>query len=166
MSLIATITPDCKFISLTFTAASGTATVEITNGSEYGYDFNATVLPNQPFNIVLNLISTVGIVDGVFEIELTDSAGNKQYVGAVGKCAINCCIAKKMDTILGCDCACKKCNSDLIAAERIHLLMEGVESDVAQISDNTASNEAYYESAVKKYNKAAELCSDSCGCSC
>lgn len=165
MSLIATITPDCKFMSLTFTAAVGQATVEIENGT-YEYDFSANVQLNQTFNIVLNLASTVGTGDGVFEITLTDSAGAKQYVGAVGKCAINCCIAKKMDTILSCDCACKKCNSDLMAAERIHLLIEGVESDVAQVSDNTASNEGFYESAIKKYNKAVELCSDSCGCSC
>ena len=46
------------------------------------------------------------------------------------------------------------------------LLIHAIETDLSQISGDVANNTAIYTNANAKYNKALELCSDSCGCSC
>lgn len=154
-------------MSLAFSGAQGQATVNITNeAGNADYTFSVQ-LPggNQVFGTTLSLAS-IGATDGIFEIKVTDSAGVVQYAGVLGKCALNCCIAKKMDSILGCDCSCTKCNHDLIKAERVHLLISGIEADLSQIGSDTEKNAAFYVTAKRKYGKASELCADDCGCSC
>jgi hypothetical protein len=166
MSLKATITGDCRYMSLAISGAQGQASVNISNGEDVEYDFTVQ-LPEGGlvFGTTLSL-EAVGATNGIFKIEVTDSSGVKQYTAALGKCNLNCCIAKKMDSILGCDCGCTKCNHSLIIAERVHLLISGIEADLAQIGSDTAKNAAFYTTAQRKYDKASELCSDDCGCSC
>jgi len=152
-------------MSLAVSGAQGQASVEIKNGD---FEYNSTVqLPSggQVFGVTLSLDS-IGVTNGIFKVKVTDAQGENQYDAALGKCDLNCCIAKKLDTILDCDCSCKKCNSDLLTAERIQLLILGIEADLAQIGSDTEKNAAFYTTAERKYAKALELCSDDCGCSC
>ena len=167
MSLIATITADCKYMSLAISGAQGTASVQIENIAQSLDETLQFQLPasGQVFGTTLSL-AALGASEGIFEITVTDIDGVKQYTGALGKCSLDCCIAKKMDAILSCDCACKKCNHELIQAERIHLLISGTEADLAQIGADTEKNASFYITAKRKYKKALELCSDDCGCSC
>lgn len=153
-------------MSLVITGAQGPANILVQNGS-LSHSVSV-VLPSggAAFNTLLYLSSTVGTKDGIFEISGTDSNGDVAFAGAFGKCALNCCVAKKVDSLLGCDCGCNKCNNTLIQAERVNLLTVGIESDLMQIQNNLEVNAIIYETAKKKYNKALELCSDSCGCNC
>ena len=167
MSIKATITEDCRYMSLAISGAQGQATVLIENPKEDQSETLQFTLPgsNQVFGTILSLQS-LGAVKGIFRIKVTDSDGNIQYAAAFAKCDLICCIAKKVETILGCDCSCKKCNHDLLQAERVHLLISGIEADLSQIENDQSKNAAFYTTAEKKYNKALELCSDDCGCSC
>ena len=153
-------------MSLVISGAQGPANIVILNGT---LSYSLTVqLPagGAAFNTLLYLDSTVGTVNGIFQISGTDSNGDNAYAGAFGKCSIDCCIAKKVDKLLGCDCGCTKCNNTLIQAERVHLLSLGVETELRFIGNDLAINAAIYERARLKYRKMLELCSDSCGCNC
>jgi hypothetical protein len=54
----------------------------------------------------------------------------------------------------------------MITADRVHLLIVAIETDLLQIGGDQAANTAIITNANSKYNKALELCSDSCGCNC
>ena len=166
MSAHATITGNCRFMSLVLSGAAGSATLTIRNN-----DLTYTSPVNLPggngsFNTVLNLNDTVGTGDGIFEIELKDSAGIVHYAGAFGTCALDCCISKKVSSILGCDCGCSKCNKHLLTAERVNLLILAIETNLGRISNDVIANSAMYTLSKSEYEKAVDLCSDSCGCSC
>jgi len=166
MSANATITGDCKYISLVLSGAQGSASVLISNG-EVSHSFNVSLPPYEAaYHTVVNLGATQLSSDGIFEIKVTDSAGTVHETGTFGKCSLNCCIAKKVDSLLDCDCDCKKCDKTLITAERVLLLVTGIETDMAQLGEDSSVNTGLFENAKKKYNKALELCSECCGCSC
>ena len=166
MSVTATITADCRYLSLVLSGQSGIATLTVRNGSN-SHTFNAT-LPggNGTFNTVLNTHSQLGTGDGIFEVTMLDTSGIPQYAAVLGDCALNCCITKKISHIIGCDCGCIKCNHHLQTAERVNLLILAIKTSLAQISDSLESNTAILTDAKAKYAKALELCSDSCGCNC
>jgi hypothetical protein len=165
MGLTATITGDCRHLSITAAVQTGQATLTITNN---GVSWStATVIPGTPtWNTVLDLTATIGIIDGIFEVRLTDASGQTHLAAVLGDCSLQCCISKKLDSILGCDCSCSKCNHHLITAERVQLLITGIRFALSRIGDNINENTAILENSKKKYNKATELCSDSCGCNC
>lgn len=166
MAAYSTITGDCGFISIVASGAAGTASVFIRNGNLS--HTTTLVLPtgNGTANLVLNSQSTIGVVDGIFSIKVTDIAGTVHSTAVLGKCALMCCIAKKLDSLLGCDCGCVKCNSDLMQAERVNLLIMSIETSLAQVGQFPANDAALIINAERKYQKALELCSDNCGCSC
>lgn len=166
MSAHATITGNCRYMSLVLSGAFGSATLTIRNGSN---TFTQNVnLPggNGSFNLVLDLKNQVGTGDGIFEIELRDSQNVVYTAGAFGSCALDCCISKKVSDILGCDCGCNKCNASLITAERVNLLSLGITTDLSFIGLGAIDDAALYTNAKAKYAKAVELCSGNCGCGC
>jgi len=168
MNLTASITGDCRFMSISVTGATSQAEVSITvsDGSN-SYLISADANLSGNYTTAIYLSTTVGSQAGVFEITVIDSAsGTIAYAGALGKCDLDCCIAKKVDSLLGCDCSCTKCNDTLIVAERVHLLIAAIETELAQIGGDEAANTAIITNSRGKYNKALELCSDSCGCNC
>jgi len=168
MNLTASITGDCRFMSISVTGATSQEEVSITvsDGSN-SYLISADANLSGNYTTAIYLSTTVGSQAGVFEITAIDSAsGTIAYAGALGKCDLDCCIAKKVDSLLGCDCSCTKCNDTLIVAERVHLLIAAIETELAQIGGDEAANTAIITNSRGKYNKALELCSDSCGCNC
>ncbi len=168
MNLTASITGDCRFMSISVTGATSQEEVSITvsdGSSSYLISADANLSGN--YTTAIYLSTTVGSQAGVFEITAIDSAsGTIAYAGALSKCDLDCCIAKKVDSLLGCDCSCTKCNDTLIVAERVHLLIAAIETELAQIGGDEAANTAIITNSRSKYNKALELCSDSCGCNC
>jgi len=165
--ITATITGDCRYLSLVLTGAQGMAQVTVTNG-QYQYQSNVN-LPSggASYNSVLDLQASVGTRDGIFQISMTDANGTRSYAAAFGKCSLLCCIAKKMESIIGCDCGCSKCSTALNQAERVNLLIVSVESALSQLSpEDPTVNAGIYASAQEKYDKAVELCSVSWGCGC
>ena len=136
MNITTSITGDCRFISIGVSGATAQG----------------------PLTISVNDDSFSAITDNV--------TGTSVYSGELGKCELDCCIAKKVDSLLGCDCECTRCSGTLETANRVMLLIHAIETDLSQISGDVANNTAIYTNANAKYNKALELCSDSCGCSC
>ena len=166
MNITATITGNCRFMSLVVSGDQGLTYVNIANGTDM-YQVEV-VLPagNAAANTVISLEDTIGVTNGIFELSGIDSGGNVAYAGAFSHCDLDCCIAGKVDSLLGCDCSCTKCNSKLLQAERVMLLTVGIETDLANIGGDNAVNIAIFERARAKYSKAQELCADSCGCNC
>jgi hypothetical protein len=166
MSVTATITGDCRHMSITMAVSPGQAQITLSNGDLTWY-LTATI-PQSPstWNTVIDLSSTIGTRDGIFVIKVQDASGTEYQAAAMGDCALNCCISKKLDTILGCDCHCSKCSHHLITAERVNLLILAVKTTLQRVGDDLTNDSALIENAKKKYMKAMELCSDSCGCSC
>lgn len=168
MNLTASITGDCRFMSISVTGATsqGEVSITVSNGSN-SYPIAADANLSGNYTTAIYLSTTVGSQAGVFEVTATDTVtGTIAYAGALGKCDLDCCIAKKVDSLLGCDCACTKCNDTLIVAERVHLLIVAIQTELAQIGGDNAANTAIITNSRNKYNKALELCSDSCGCNC
>ena len=166
MNINATITPDCRHLNIVITGGvEGSASISISNGT-YSHDFDTMLPLAGNANHLLFLENTVGTGDGIFQITGTDSSGVPAYAGALGSCSLDCCISKKVDELLKCGCGCAKCNDALTHAERVLLLISGIRADLSQIGTDLAVNTALYETAITKYNKALEYCSDSCGCGC
>ena len=163
MNITTSITGDCRFISIGITGASAQASLDINiNNLD---TFSATANASGTYSTARLLASTVGTQAGIFQITVTEGS-TSVYSGELGKCELDCCIAKKVDSLLGCDCECTKCSGTLETANRVMLIIQAIETDLSQISGDVANNTAIYTNANAKYNKALELCSDSCGCNC
>ena len=131
------------------------------------HTINTVTTSTGTYTTAILLSSTVGTQSGIFTIEVFDVyAGVSVYSAELGKCELDCCIAKKVDSLLGCDCECTKCSDTMITADRVHLLIVAIETDLAQIGEDQATNASIITNSTDKYNKALELCSDSCGCNC
>jgi len=167
MNITTSITGDCRFMNIGVTGASvGPIEIIVSNGSAE-YSISGTAPQNGTYTTAILLSSTVGTQSGIFTIEVSDVyAGVSVYSAELGKCELDCCIAKKVDSLLSCDCECTQCSHTMITAERVHLLIVAIETDLAQIGGDQAANSAIITNAKEKYNKALELCSDCCGCNC
>jgi hypothetical protein len=163
MNITTSITGDCRFISIGISGATaqGSLTININNLDI----FPATATASGTYSTARLLASTVGTQAGIFQITVTEGS-TSVYSGELGKCELDCCIAKKVDSLLGCDCECTRCSGTLETANRVMLLIQAIETDLSQIGGDVANNTAIYTNANAKYNKALELCSDSCGCNC
>lgn len=151
MLLSATISNDCKIMTLKF-SADATYAVEITNhitGTEFTGNLNADV------NGIYELTSSSfgEIFNGVFEIK-----ESTRVVQSLGDCEISCCIAGLLHKVINCDCECDKCDEDLHTAQKIRLLIEA-----AKYSTYSTAN---LTDAVNKYKKAKEFCDADCSCGC
>ena len=163
MNITTSITGDCRFISIGVSGATaqGALIISVNNIVIPG----TTATANGTYSTARLLSSLVGTQAGIFQVKITDGS-TSVYSGELGKCELDCCIAKKVDSLLGCDCECTRCSGTLETANRVMLLIQAIETDLSQIGGDVANNTAIYTNANAKYNKALELCSDSCGCSC
>lgn len=163
MNITTSITGDCRFISIGVSGATaqGALIISVNNIVIPG----TTATANGDYSTARLLSSLVGTQAGIFQVKITDGS-TSVYSGELGKCELDCCIAKKVDSLLGCDCECTKCSGTLETATKVLLLIQAIETDLSQIGGDVANNTAIYTNAQAKYNKALELCSDSCGCNC
>ena len=152
-------------IGVTGATPGGALQVTVTNGTTTYPIASATANSSGAYTTAILLSSTVGTQSGIFSIQVVDGS-TSVYSAELGKCELDCCIAKKVDSLLSCDCECTQCSHTMITAERVHLLIVAIETDLAQIGGDQAANTAIITNAKEKYNKALELCSDCCGCNC
>mgnify|MGYP003679281702 CR=1 FL=1 len=166
MNITTSITGDCRFMSIGVTGATNNSPliVNVSNGANE-HNISTVSTSTGTYTTAILLSSTVGTQSGIFSIEVIDGS-TSVYSAELCKCELGCCIAKKVDSLLSCDCECTKCSDTMITAERVHLLIVAIETDLAQIGEDEAANSAIITNANAKYNKALELCSDSCGCNC
>jgi hypothetical protein len=168
MNITTSITGDCRFMSIGVTGATNNSPIilSVHNGTNE-HTISTVSTSTGTYTTAILLSSTVGTQSGIFLIEVSDVvAGASIYSAELGKCELDCCIAKKVDSLLSCDCECTQCSHTMITAERVHLLIVAIETDLAQIGGDQAANSAIITNATEKYNKALELCSDCCGCNC
>jgi len=170
MAITAKITNDCKRIIVKIKNAPVNLPnkVRITNGSaawEEGFPGSNTTNP-----VWTKVVKTadIGAENGIFHIvHLVDNevAG---HVAVLGICDILCCLAKKIDDLLDCNCDCSKCASQLAEAQKIFLLIKAGQAELAAYAKGgqLLDTEAAISNATKKYDKAVEMCGGHCGCNC
>lgn len=163
MSLITTVTSDCKYISVVAT--------DTTNGVYLTGD----VVVTDPFGGVTTITSSITFAsagatntvavslasgsNGVFIIELKQNSVVVTSTAVVVHCNVDCCLAKLTDELVGCECA--KCNPTLIKAQRVFLLIKSAEESAKNFN---GINGGYLNEAYNKYKKAVDLCGSGCGC--
>lgn len=162
----ATMTGDCRYMSLVLSGNQGMGQVTVSNGSLTYQTYVNLPTGNATYNSVIDLQTSVGTRDGIFVIRLTDSLNDVSETAVLGRCSLLCCVAKKMDTILGCDCGCSKCQLALTQANRVNLLIVAIESKLNQLGTDPLVNQGIITNVTDLYNKGVDLCTDSCGCGC
>lgn len=151
MLVSATISKDCKSLTLVF-SSTGTYALELTNHiTETEYSANITTDANKVYE--LSSVVFGETFNGVFEIKV-----GAVTLQSLGDCEISCCIAGLLHKVINCDCECDKCDEDLHTAQKVRLLTEA-----AKYSTYSTAN---LTDAVNKYNKAKEFCDADCGCGC
>jgi|TARA_B110000908_G_scaffold84894_1_gene101384 hypothetical protein len=104
-------------------------------------------------------------LNGVIKVIITepDPIGNVTF-GAVGLCALNCCLATKVKELLECKCKeCKECVVMLSELTNVYLLMEGMQVNIAGCVQTTA----LYMKTADQYAKAVSICGvENCNCNC
>lgn len=90
---------------------------------------------------------------------MTDGNGAVTSGYIVMPCKLECCIADEFVAALECGCDCDGCSKHFKKAERVLMLLTAAKAAVAQAVPN-------YDSAIKHYNKAKEMCASTCDCGC
>jgi len=103
-------------------------------------------------------------MNGVFFLVITDGAGDMSSIGLVSSCDIKCCLAKKLEKLLECNCAsCEECTTLLDETSKIYLLLKGSEIN----AHDCVSTLEQFQKAYNKYKKAKEMCgAANCNCNC
>ena len=97
-------------------------------------------------------------LNGVIKVIVTEPIpiGNVT-MGAIGLCALNCCLSKKVKELLECKCKeCKECVVMLSELTNVYLLMQGC-----------VQTTALYMQTADEYAKAISICGvENCTCNC
>lgn len=107
-------------------------------------------------------------LNGIIKVIITEPGPLNTVVtltfGAVGLCALNCCLAKKVKELLECKCKeCKECVGMLAEVTNVYLLMQGMQVNIAGCVQTTA----LYIKTSEQYAKAVSLCGvENCNCNC
>lgn len=106
------------------------------------------------------IIEGITSFNGLFSFEFTSNIGEDLYTAStytLGTCAIDCCMANLLGTVINCNCEGGDCHDVIRKIEKILILIRCAVVDTAN-GDIAAAQE--------KYNKAAELCDSTCDCNC
>lgn len=105
------------------------------------------------------LIESITNLNGLFKFEMVEDAENgaSVFTYVLGTCAIDCCMANLLGTVINCNCEGGDCHDVIRKIEKILILIRCAVVDAAN-GDIAAAQE--------KYNKAAELCDSTCDCNC
>ena len=166
MAINLSLTADCKKASVTITDAVNQSnhSVEMSlAGSTYEYTFPGGATNTRIVNLHTQLGTTLG---GILVVKHIVDGQVVSTEAILSGCDILCCLAKKMEDLLDCNCECMKCSDDLVSAQKIFLLLKTAEAELATAVGTNTDINAVIANAEKKYNKAAEMCSGHCGCNC
>tara|TARA_R100001510_G_C7617168_1_gene178998 strand:- start:612 stop:1124 length:513 start_codon:yes stop_codon:yes gene_type:complete len=103
--------------------------------------------------------------NGVFKVCVVENGVEQACKPVLIKCDIDCCLVKLTDELIDCSCDCPRCASTLAKAQKVFLLLASAQSAV-EIASTDVNNTGYYKDILSKYNKAKEICDNSCGCDC
>ncbi len=106
------------------------------------------------------IIEGITSFNGLFSFEFISNSGEDIFTAstyALGTCAIDCCMANLLGTVINCNCEGGDCHDTIRKIEKILILIRCAVVDAA--NGNIAA-------AQEKYNKAVELCDSTCDCNC
>ena len=105
------------------------------------------------------LIESITNLNGLYKFEMIadDMSVETHSCYVLGTCAIDCCMANLLGTVINCNCEGGDCHDVIRKIEKILILIRCAVVDAAN-GDIAAAQE--------KYNKAAELCDSTCDCNC
>lgn len=152
-----------------YVASSTQATIsvkDLTSGSGTGSFVMA--YDNSTGKGTINIpVSSLTAQNGVFKVCIEEDGTVYSCKPALIKCDIDCCLSKLTNELLDCACDCPKCASALAKAQKIFLLLQSALSGVELGgTSSTVTSAGYYTELKEKYNKAKEICDNSCGCDC
>jgi hypothetical protein len=185
MAIEIELSADCK--TLTITGGSTDAPVEVwinevqypmidpagsttnTSGSDIDLEYLGGTNGFPPGELTVTWDNIPGWsteqLNGIIKVIVTEPqpAGNV-VLGAVGLCALNCCIAKKVKELLECKCKdCKECTTLLAELTNVYLLMQGMQVNIA----GCIQTSALYIKTAEEYAKAVSICGvENCSCNC
>tara|TARA_R100001015_G_C4609514_1_gene164801 strand:+ start:759 stop:1265 length:507 start_codon:yes stop_codon:yes gene_type:complete len=164
-----TLTPDCSQVIITVTNTSATSTNEIlvsdaSGSNTYQYSFSGGTDNTR----IVFLQGDVGIDRGVFTVSHIVDGTTTMQTGFISACDILCCLAKKMEDLLDCNCECTKCAKQLAEAQKIYLLLKTAEAELATSGSqgSVTLSAAVIDNAERKYLTAQDMCAGHCGCNC
>jgi len=157
----------CKFLQVKanrYSPNATTADVVITEvESNASYTAVMTYTNNGKGKIIIP-ISNLASANGVFEVCIVEGGVEQVCAPVLIHCNIDCCLTKLTNELLDCACDCPKCATSLAKAQKIYLLLKSAEA--AESLGQSTENTGYLRDIVSKYNKAKEICDNSCGCDC
>jgi hypothetical protein len=105
------------------------------------------------------LIESITNLNGLYKFEMIadDMSVETHSCYVLVTCAIDCCMANLLGTVINCNCEGGDCHDVIRKIEKILILIRCAVVDAAN-GDIAAAQE--------KYNKAAELCDSTCDCNC
>tara|TARA_R100000234_G_scaffold117205_1_gene95299 strand:+ start:69 stop:584 length:516 start_codon:yes stop_codon:yes gene_type:complete len=103
--------------------------------------------------------------NGVFKVCVVENSIEVACKPVLIKCDIDCCLVKLTDELIDCSCDCPRCAKTLAKAQKVFLLLQSAQSAV-DIASTDVNNTGYHLDILEKYNKAKEICDNSCGCDC
>ncbi len=174
MALNIKVLNSCKFLAVTANRYDPTinqADIQVTNidpnvGGTYTANmaYDATTGKGRINIPITNLTAS----NGVFEVCQVEGGIKKACKPVVIHCDIDCCLTKLTNEIVDCSCDCPRCASALAKAQKVFLLLDSADSSTQIASTTVSENGAsgYYLEILSKYNKAKEICDNSCGCDC
>lgn len=160
------ISADCKTISYTVTSgAVGTVAITITAPDLTTYTDSLSLSSGTADGTFTTVTATSQ--HGVYQIQAVD-ADNAVGKGAVmSACNLDCCITKKTNELLDCDCDCEKCSALLAQTQKIFIMKQAADYNLEKYNAKTGGyNIAYVSAAQAMYNKILAICNDTCGCDC
>jgi len=167
MAFNVTVTNSCKILALSGKQYDNTSTeanivfTNINTNDSYSaimsYDSSGRGRINVP---IANLPSA----NGAYKVCLSEQTIEYICKPILIKCDIDCCLTKLTNELIDCACDCPRCATSLAKAQKIFLLLQSAASAVEIASANPSTG--YFKDINDKYNKAREICDNSCGCDC
>ena len=165
-------TDDCRFLQGQYSGSiPGAATLIISNNNVEVATYQLSILQDtsgtpvvQTF--VYNIEEVIGEDPGVITATVTDFEGNITAAGALSSCFLDCCLADKTLQLTDCNCGEPQCDRTLVEAQRIFLLIQSINTLLANIPADSSISSGVIEKAVDAYNSAKNQCISFCGCNC
>ena len=173
VNLSMSTTDDCRFLQGQYSGSQpGPATLVISNNGveiatyEISIIFSADGTTPIPQNFVYSISEVIGDDPGVITASITDFEGNITNAGTLSSCFLDCCLADKTLELTNCNCGEPQCDKTLAEAQRLFLLIQSVNTMLANIPSDASIASGVIQKAIDAYNSAKNQCISFCGCNC
>ena len=173
VNLSMSTTDDCRFLQGQYSGSNpGPATLVISNNGSVVATYSISILLSAdgeipiPQNFVYSIPEIIGENPGVITAVITDFEGQIVNAGALSSFFLDCCLADKTLELTECNCGEPQCDKTLMEAQRLFLLIQSVNTLLANIPSDASIASGVIQKAVDAYNSAKTQCTSFCGCNC